>query len=354
MKSLFITGGAGFIGSHTSLSLLEKGYVIFILDSFVNSSKKSIAKILKILNKKGIDSEGKIYLIDGDLKLPNDIEKVFQMSIAVGKRIESVIHFAGLKSISDSLIRPLEYWNNNVNGTINLLKVMEKYNCKNLVFSSSATVYKAKSNKLLKEDDICEPINPYGNTKLTIEKILNDIYKSDSSRWRIACLRYFNPVGAHESALIGEDPLNVPNNLYPRITKVALGEIGEIKIFGSNWPTPDGTGIRDYIHVMDLADGHSAVLEYLLNEKPQFLTLNLGTGKGTSVLEFIRIFEKVNKTQVPFCFEERREGDKPFVVADNSLARSILNWSPNRTIEDICKDGWAWQLKNPNGFRDIH
>ena len=194
MKSLFITGGAGFIGSHTSLSF-EKGYVIFILDSFVNSSKKSIAKILQILNEKGIDSEGKIYLIDGDLKLPSDIEKVFQMSIAVGK-IESVIHFAGLKSISDSLIRPLDYWNNNVNGTINLLKIMEKYSCKTFVFSSSATVYKAKSNKLLKEDDICLPVNPYGYTKLTIERIICDLYNSDPSNWRIISLRYFNPVGA--------------------------------------------------------------------------------------------------------------------------------------------------------------
>ena len=352
MKSILITGGAGFIGSHSSLCLLEKGYVIFVIDSFVNSSEKSIAKVSQILNKKGINADGKIYLISGDLKSPEDIEKVFQMSIKLEKRIESVIHFAGFKSISESLIRPLEYWDNNVNGTINLLKIMEKYNCKNFVFSSSATVYKAKSDQLLKENDICEPINPYGSTKLTIEKILNDIYKS-SSHWSIACLRYFNPVGAHESGLIGEDPLGVPNNLYPRITQVALGKRKELKIFGSNWPTPDGTGIRDYIHVMDLANGHCAVLEYLLNEKPQFLTLNLGTGKGTSVLEFIRIFEKVNKTKVPFCFDEKRLGDNPFVVADNSLAKSILNWDPKRNIEDICRDGWEWQLKNPNGFRNI-
>ncbi len=350
MKSLFITGGAGFIGSHTSLSLLEKGYVIFILDSFVNSSKKSIAQVSQILNDKGIDTEGKIYLIRGDIKSPDDIERVFQMSIKLEKRIQAVIHFAGLKSVSDSITRPLEYWNNNVNGTITLLRIMEKYSCKNFVFSSSATVYEAKSNKLLNENDICEPINPYGNTKLTIEKILNNLHESDPLNWRIASLRYFNPVGAHESALIGESPLNIPNNIYPRITQVALGRFKEIKIFGSNWPTPDGTPIRDYIHVMDLAEGHSFALEYLMKVKPQILTLNIGTGKGTSVLEFIKIFERVNNIEVPYSFDERRKGDHPFVVADNSLAKSILNWIPERNIEDICRDGWRWQLKNPNGF----
>ena len=224
MKSLFITGGAGFIGSHTSLYLLEKGYVIFIMDSFVNSSEKSIEQIVRILNEKGIDTEGKLYLIRGDIKSSDDIEKVFQMSIKLEKRIESVIHFAGLKSVSESINTPLEYWNNNVNGTINLLKIMEKYCCRNIVFSSSATVYKAKFNELLNENDICEPINPYGITKLTIEKILNNLYESDPFNWRIASLRYFNPVGAHESSLIGENPSGKPNNLFPRITQVALGK----------------------------------------------------------------------------------------------------------------------------------
>ncbi len=351
MKSIFITGGTGFIGSHTCLLLLEKGYVLFILDSFVNSSEKSIERVKLILKKKGIDSEGKIYLVKGDIKNSCDIESVFQLSLTLKKSIKSVIHFAGLKSVSDSVINPLSYWGNNITGTINLLKIMEKYNCKNIVFSSSATVYKSQSQKLICENDICAPANPYGNTKFAIEKILKDVYISHHQpQWKIALLRYFNPVGAHESGLIGEDPFDIPNNIYPRITQVAIGKIKEIKIFGSDWPTPDGTGIRDYIHVVDLAEGHLLALDYLLKGKPQILTLNLGTGKGTSVLELIRTFEKVNNVEIPFTFDERRSGDNASVVADNSLAMSTLKWVPKKTMEDICRDGWRWQINNPNGY----
>ena len=350
MKSILITGGAGFIGSHTSLLLLEKGYIVFIIDSFINSSDKSIKRISTILKKQSINTEGRIYLIKGDLKKKYDIEKVFEMSFKINKKIESVIHFAGLKSVSESVIRPISYWENNLNGTINLLKVMEKYNCRNIVFSSSATVYKAKAKELLNEGDICEPVNPYGKNKLTIEGILKDIYKSEPTQWRIASLRYFNPVGAHESGLIGENPLGIPNNLYPIITQVAIGKIKELKVFGSDWQTNDGTGVRDYIHVTDLAEGHLLTLDYLLKGSPQYLTLNLGTGIGTSVLELINTFEKVNKVEVPFSFDERRPGDNEFVVADNSLAKSTLNWIPKRTINDMCRDGWNWQLKNPNGY----
>ncbi len=350
MKSIFVTGGAGFIGSHTCLLLLEKGYVIFILDSFVNSSKKSLDRISVILEDKGIDTKGRIFLINGDIRNSSDIEKVFQMSIKFKNKIQSVMHFAGLKSVFDSVIHPIEYWDNNVNGTIQLLKIMEKYGCTNIVFSSSATVYKAKTNNSILESDICEPVNPYGNTKLIIEKILKDAYSSYPDKWRIASLRYFNPVGAHESGLIGEDPLDKPNNIYPRITRVAIGKMDSIKIFGSNWPTKDGTCIRDYIHVMDVAEGHLLALNYLFREEPQFLTLNLGTGIGTSVLELIRVFEKVNNVKIPFTFDQRRLGDNAIVVADNSLSKSILNWIPKRNIDDICKDGWNWQLKNPNGF----
>ncbi len=351
MKSIFVTGGTGFIGSHTCLLLLENGYVVFILDSFVNSSEQSIERVSLILKKKGIDSRNRIYLVKGDIKNSFDIEKVFQLSLTLKNRIESVIHFAGFKSVSDSVKSPLSYWENNITGTINLLKMMNKYNCRNIVFSSSATVYKYQSQKLLCENDICEPLNPYGNTKFTIERILKDIFISQKpSIWKIAILRYFNPVGAHESALIGEDPLERPNNIYPRITQVAIGKLKEIKIFGSDWPTPDGTGIRDYIHVVDLAEAHLAALKYLLREKPQILTLNLGTGKGTSVLELIRIFEKVNNVEIPFSFDQRRSGDNAFVVADNSLARSILEWVPKKTMEDICRDGWKWQIRNPKGY----
>ncbi len=350
MNSILVTGGSGFIGSHTCLLLLEKGYIVFILDSFVNSSKKSIENISLILYEKGIDISEKVYLIKGDLRNIEDIEKVFQMSVTLNKKIESVIHFAGLKSVAESVVNPLNYWENNVNGTLNLLKIMAKYNCKNIVFSSSATVYKAKSDKLLKENDPCEPINPYGNTKLNIEIILKDLYESEPSQWKIISLRYFNPVGAHESGFIGENPMSKTNNIYPLITQVAIGRISEIKIFGNDWPTVDGTGIRDYLHVMDLAEGHLSALNFLLNEKPQIITLNLGTGIGTSVLEFIKVFEKVNNIKIPFSFDKRRRGDNAFVVADNSLAKKTLKWVPKRNIEDICKDGWKWQLRNPNGY----
>ena len=350
MRSILVTGGTGFIGSHTCLLLLNQGYTVFILDSLDNSSEKSIEKISLILKKKGFNSEGKIFFIKGSITNTGDIERVFQMSIELNKKIQSVIHFAGFKSVFDSVVKPIKYWDNNVNGTINLLKVMEKYNCRNIVFSSSATVYKINTSKPLGENDLCQPVNPYGNTKLAIEKLLNDLYKSQPNSWRIASLRYFNPVGAHESGLLGEYPLNRPNNLYPRITRVAIGKIDEIKIFGLDWPTRDGTCIRDYIHVMDLAEGHLLTLDHLLKEKSQLLTLNLGTGKGTSVLELIRKFEKVNNVKIPFSYDKRRIGDSPFVVADNSLARSILNWTPKKNIDDACRDGWNWQLKNPNGY----
>ena len=227
---------------------------------------------------------------------------------------------------------------------------MKKFNCMNIVFSSSATVYKAKSDKLINENDVCAPINPYGYTKLTVERILRDAYNSSPLQWRVGCLRYFNPVGAHESGVIGEDPSDNPNNIYPQITRVAIGKMDEIKIFGSDWGTIDGTGVRDYIHVMDLAEGHLLALNYLMREKAQNLTLNLGTGKGTSVLELIKVFEKVNNVTIPYSFVDKRLGDNAHVVADNSLASDILNFEPSRNIEDICRDGWNWQLKNPNGY----
>ena len=262
----------------------------------------------------------------------------------------AVIHLAGLKSVRESCLKPLIYWENNLISSINLINVMDQFNCRNIVFSSSATVYKNKFNSLLSEKDFCEPVNPYGQTKLAVDNLLKDLYQSSPSEWRIASLRYFNPVGSHFSGLIGEDPLGDPNNLFPQITRVASGKLEKIKIFGSDWPTPDGTGIRDYIHIMDLADGHISVLNYLLNTKPQILTLNLGTGKGTSVLQLIKIFEKVNNVVIPYSFEDRRQGDNAFVVADNSLAVSILKWFPKGNIEQICADGWNWQLKNPKGY----
>ncbi len=350
MTKILITGGCGFIGSHTSLLLLEKGYELIILDSNINSSPNVIKKIVNILKNKSINASYKLNFYKGDVRDKLILEKIFLDAINNGKKIDGVIHFAGLKSVSESILNPLSYWENNVNGTIRLLNIMEKYNCKCIVFSSSATVYRAQNGRLLKEDDFCDPINPYGQTKLAIEKLLNDIHNSYPSEWRIACLRYFNPVGAHESGLIGEDPLGKPNNIYPQITKVAIGELSEIKVYGSDWPTNDGTGIRDYIHVMDLAEGHLITLNFLLKRKAQSLIVNLGTGKGTSVLELIKTFEKVNGLKIPFRFVDRRPGDNPYVVADNSLAKSVLNWEPKRNIADICKNGWNWQCKNPGGY----
>ncbi len=350
MKTILVTGGAGFLGSHTCLILLKSGFEIFVVDSFINSSSKSLKCIIKILKTQGKDLEKKLHLFKADILNEKKIEAIFKLASERNKSIDAVIHFAGLKSVSESIFDPLSYWENNLNGTIRLLKIMEKYNCKCMVFSSSAIVYKAQTGKLLKEDDICDPINPYGQTKLAIEKLLNDIYKSNPSEWRIACLRYFNPVGAHESGLIGEDPLCKPNNIYPQITKVAIGELNEIKIYGSDWPTSDGTGIRDYIHVMDLAEGHLMTLNFLLKRKAQIFTINLGTGKGTSVLELIKTFQKVNGVKIPYRFVDRRPGDNPYVVADNSLAKSFLDWEPKRNITDICIDGWKWQCRNPGGY----
>ncbi len=346
MKTILVTGGTGFIGSHTSLLLLEKGYEIFIIDSFENSSPKSLDKVLLILKKINIFAKDRIHLFECDLRIKDDIEKVFKKSLEIKKPIESVIHFAGLKSVSESNQSPLDYWENNVNGTINLLKVMKKYNCKNIVFSSSATVYLPEKELLIKETHDLGPVNPYGNTKLAIEKILNDLFKSEPSAWRIICLRYFNPIGADPSGLLGEDPMGKINNIYPQLVRVGLGELKEIKIFGNDWPTSDGTGIRDYIHIVDLANGHLSALNYIIKKSPQFLIINLGTGKGTSVLELIKTFEKVNKVKIPYRFVERREGDHCEVVADNSLAKSLLNWRPTLNLEDMCRDGWKYQLKN--------
>ena len=350
MIRILLTGGAGFIGSHICLLLLESGFEVIVIDSFVNSSIKSLKRVQSILSKTNSENVKNLIIIKGDLNNINDIKKIFESSIKENKPIEAVIHLAGLKSVRESFLQPLNYWENNLICSINLLKIMDQSNCRNIVFSSSATVYRNKLNELLKENDICDPVNPYGQTKLAVDQFLKDVYQSNPLEWRIASLRYFNPVGSHVSGLIGEDPLGDPNNLFPRINKVASGKLEKINIFGSDWPTPDGTGIRDYIHIMDLADGHISVLSYLLNKKPQILTLNLGTGKGTSVSQLIKTFEKVNNVAIPYSFEDRRHGDNPFVVADNSLAESILKWVPKRNIEQICKDGWNWQLKNPKGY----
>ena len=347
-ERILVTGGAGFIGSHTCLLLLQKGYEIIVIDSFVNSDKKSIERVIE-LNKIKFENTGCIQLISGDIRDEKVLDKIFLES-QLSKPIKAVIHFAGLKSVKESVDKPLNYWDVNVNGSINLLSVMDKYNCRTIVFSSSATIYGISDDKPILETAKINPINPYGNTKATIELLLDNIFKSDSKYWRIANLRYFNPIGAHQSGLIGESPIGIPNNLFPYITQVASSKIDKLNIFGDNWPTIDGTGVRDYIHVMDLAEGHLAALDYLLGTKPQIINLNLGTGKGTSVLELIRCFEAVNNIKIPYVITSRREGDIATLIADNSLSLSCLNWSPKRSLEEMCLDGWKWQKLNPKGY----
>lgn len=346
MNTILVTGGAGFIGSHTCILLLKKGFNIVIVDSFINSSEKIIKKIKKICFLDNIDFENKFNIFKCDLRDIVKLREIFSIYKNEGNHIESVIHFAGLKSVNDSICNPLEYWDVNITGTISLLRVMEENKCNTIVFSSSAAIYKANEFQLLKESSDIKSITPYGNTKAYIEEFLKDIYKSSKNDWRIANLRYFNPIGSHHSGLIGEDPKQAINNIFPLILKVASKDIHEFKIYGNDWPTFDNTCIRDYIHVMDVAEGHIKTLEYLYPNKPQVLDLNLGTSKGTSVLELINTFQKVNEIKVPYVFSDRRIGDKPFVVANNDLAKRLLNWTPTRNLEDMCRDGWNYKKKN--------
>ena len=349
MKSILVTGGAGFIGSHTCLSLVEKGYKVIVVDSLVNSSKDSLDELGKILISKNISIDNKISFFKGDLRDKEFIENIFLLNKEKDNPISCVIHFAGLKNVNESVAKPLKYWDINVNGTINLLHSMLKNDCRTIVFSSSATVYGSSENVILNEKNDTNPVNPYGTTKLVIEKLMSDLFHSEPNEWKIINLRYFNPIGAHPSGLIGESPKGNPANIFPSINFAASGKIKELKVFGDNWPTPDGTCIRDYIHVMDIAEGHIAALEYLENNAPQIKHFNLGTGLGTSVLELIKIFQKVNRVKVPFSFYPRREGDLSKVIADNSLAIKYLNWSPKRNLEEMCRDGWIWAQKS-NSF----
>ena len=348
---VLVTGGAGFIGSHTCLVLLEQGYEIIVIDSFINSHKKSLQRVVDILeNKSGVKNVD-LEIKTGDIRDEKVLDKLFLEYKQMGKPIQAVIHFAGRKSVTESLDNPLLYWDVNVNGSINLLKVMDRYNCRTIVFSSSATIYGLSNNMPLKENTEIKPINPYGRTKVVIEQILNDTYEGNPKKWKIANLRYFNPIGAHSSGMIGESPLGIPNNIFPYITQVAAGVLDELTIFGDNWPTFDGTCIRDYIHVMDLAEGHIATLKYLNKNENKIVNINLGTGLGTSVLELIDTFEKINNIKISRNFSGRRIGDSCSVVADNSLALSCLEWSPSRDLEKMCLDGWKWQLSYPEGYK---
>ena len=347
---ILVTGGAGFIGSHTCLVLLEKGFELVVLESYANSHEKALQRVEKIIRASNSKNNIHIEVIRGDIRNEEILEKLFYSSKSMGKPIDAVLHFAGLKSVEESTLTPLNYWDVNVNGSIKLFSVMSRYQCRTIVFSSSATIYALSNDKPLLEDSPIKPINPYGRNKVVIEQLLKDIYDSSPEKWRIANLRYFNPIGAHQSGLIGEAPLDIPNNLFPYITQVALGEREKLIIFGNDWPTSDGTGVRDYIHVMDLAEGHIASLEYLLNHEPQIINFNLGTGIGTSVLELINMFESVNNIKINYQFSARRSGDLASVIADNSKAVSSLNWIPKRSLKQMCLDGWKWQSLNPKGY----
>lgn len=336
--AILVTGGAGYIGSHTCVQLLNAGYEIIVLDNLSNSKPESIKRISEITGKS-------FEFIKGDLLDRELLEDVFSKH-----SIESVIHFAGLKAVGESVRLPLYYYYNNISGSLILFEVMQKHGVKNIVFSSSATVYGITDKMPIDEEAPLQPINPYGRTKYMIEEILRDLYVSDNS-WNIILLRYFNPVGAHASGRIGEDPNGIPNNLVPYISQVAVGKLKELGIFGGDYPTPDGTGVRDYIHVIDLADGHLKALEKL-RSNPGIAVYNLGTGRGTSVLEMVDAFAKASGRKIPYRITERRPGDTAVCYADPSKAKRELGWTAVKTVKDMCEDSWRWQSSNPSGYPD--
>ena len=339
MSTVLVTGGAGFIGSHTSVELLNAGYDIIILDNFVNSKPESLKRIKELTGK-----DFKFY--QADIRDEEAMTKVFAEN-----KIDAVIHFAGLKSVPQSIKEPLNYYDNNIAGTVCLCRVMDKAGCKKLVFSSSATVYGSKNPSPLREDmPTGGTTNPYGTTKYFIEQILQDLCVSDSE-WGVSILRYFNPIGAHKSGRIGEDPNGIPGNLMPYITQVAIGKLECLNVCGNDYPTPDGTGVRDYIHVVDLALGHIKALDRLLKVKGCEV-YNLGTGKGYSVLEVLHAFEKACGKQIPYVIDPRRPGDIAECYADPTKAKNELGWVAEYGIEEMCADSWNWQKNNPNGYED--
>lgn len=337
--AILVTGGSGYIGSHTCVELLNEGYEIIIFDNFSNSKPEAVRRVEEITGKK-------FRTYTGDLQNKRDIEEVFE-----NYKIDAVIHFAGLKAVGESVSMPLKYYQNNIAGTLNLVEVMQEHDVKQLVFSSSATVYGTTDRMPIAEDEALSAVNPYGRTKLMIEEILRDLYASDPA-WSIALLRYFNPVGAHPSGRIGEDPNGIPNNLMPYISQVAVGNLPELNVFGSDYPTADGTGIRDYIHVTDLAAGHLKALEKLqLNKGIE--SYNLGTGHGYSVLEMIHAFEQATGKKIPYVLAERRSGDAPICYANASKAKKELGWQTEKDLMDMCRDAWRWQMKNPQGYETL-
>ena len=337
---LLITGGAGFIGSHTCLVLLEDGHQLVVLDNFTNSSPESLQRVQELA---GPSTADRLRVVKGDIRSSTALNQAFAGGI------DAVVHFAGLKAVGESTAQPLHYWDVNVTGSRQLLAAMQAHGCRTLVFSSSATLYGIPEQVPIPETAPVQPINPYGHTKAAVEQMLADLTASEPG-WRIARLRYFNPVGAHPSGRIGEDPNGIPNNLFPFVSQVAVGRRERLQVFGGDWPTPDGSGVRDYIHVMDLAEGHRAGLDVLLAEEPQLLTVNLGSGQGHSVLEVVAAFEQASGRPVPYAVVDRRAGDAASTVADPSLAAERLGWRAKRSLAEMCRDGWAWQSANPQGY----
>ncbi|SDN32526.1 UDP-glucose 4-epimerase [Paenibacillus sp. yr247] len=336
---LLITGGAGYIGNHACIELLNTGYELVVIDNFSNSKVEALTRVQEITGKKF-----KVYnasLLNSDI-----LEKVFSEN-----HIDGVMHFAGLKSVGESVKLPLDYYHNNITGTISLCMTMQKYGVKKLVFSSSATVYGVPEWVPIQEDFPLRATNPYGRTKQMTEEILADLCQSDED-WSIAALRYFNPIGSHPSGRIGEDPNGIPNNLIPYITQVAIGRIDELKVLGHDYPTQDGTGVRDYIHIEDLAKGHVKAIEKVISTNG-FHTYNLGTGRGYSVLEIVNVFEKISGKKIKYSLIDRRPGDIAVCYADPSKANRELNWVAEKGIEEMCSDAWRWQLNNPNGYEEV-
>ncbi len=337
--AILVTGGAGFIGSHTCVELLEAGYEVVVVDNLYNASRKSMDRIEQITGKKPV-------FYEADILDREALNKIFEK-----EQIDSVIHFAGLKAVGESVSKPIEYYYNNIAGTLVLCDVMRNHNVKNIVFSSSATVYGDPAFIPITEECPKGKItNPYGQTKGMLEQVLEDIHVSDPE-WNVILLRYFNPIGAHKSGLIGEDPKGIPNNLVPYVAQVAIGKLECLGVFGDDYDTPDGTGVRDYIHVVDLAKGHVAAIKKL-EEKQGVLIYNLGTGKGYSVLDVVHAFEKACGKKIPYAVKPRRPGDIATCYADPAKAKAELGWEAENGIEEMCADSWKWQSMNPNGYEE--
>ena len=337
MSTLLVTGGAGYIGSHTLVELLAAGHDAVCIDNYANSSPVALERVQEIAGRS-------VTAIEGDVRDANLLDRVFSEH-----RIDAVIHFAALKAVGESVARPLAYYDTNVSGTLVLLQAMQRANVTRFVFSSSATVYGAPDALPIGEDAPIRTTNPYGATKAMVEQLLRDVAAAQAS-WSVVCLRYFNPIGAHESGRIGEDPHDVPNNLFPFVCQVAIGKRPHLNIFGNDWPTSDGTGVRDYLHVADLATGHLRAFEYTLSHTG-WIAINLGTGSGVSVLELVSAFEQATGKPVPHVIAPRRTGDIAACWADSARAAQLLGWRSRRTLQQACADGWRWQQNNPNGYR---